>query len=100
MITLVRGFLKQWPNNYTNLTAAGTTTIKTGAGFLHAITLNNPGSGVTIKIYDNTQGSGNLIGTITPTAAITLFYDVAFSTGLTIVITVVTTAPDITIASY
>jgi hypothetical protein len=43
-----------------------------------------------IAIYDNTAGSGTLIGTITQPAAllasqVDLAYDVKFSTGLTIV---------------
>lgn len=100
MIALVRGFLKLWPGTPTNLIAAGTKTIKSSAGFLSTITINNPGVGVTIAIYDNITGSGTLIGTITPTVTTTLFYNASFSKGLTIVITVATTAPDITVSSY
>ncbi len=94
----VRGFLKQWPYSYTNLIAAGTTKIKITPGFLHSIIINNPGSGVTISIYDNISSKGNLIGTITPTVTTTLIYDVAFLIGLTIVITVTTAIPDVTIS--
>lgn len=49
-------------------------------------------------IYDNTAGSGTKIGTIDTTAGVqTFLYDVAFSTGLTIV-TAAGTASDMTLS--
>jgi hypothetical protein len=74
--------------SYKNITTDTTTVVKSAAGLLHTVTINTPVSGGTVTIYDNTAGSGTKIGTFTvPTAAtpITLIYDVAFLTGLTIV---------------
>ena len=84
---------------YANITGDTTTTVKSGKGYLHAITLNAPTATETITIYDNTAGSGTKIGTITIPASpvpVTLFYDVAFWTGLTIV--TATAASDITVS--
>lgn len=81
---------------YKNINVANTTTVKSGSGFLHGITFNDPSAGGTIILYDNTAGSGTLIGTISATSASgTLFYDVQFSTGLTVV---TSSAVDITIS--
>jgi len=74
------------PYKFGNMTTATTTTHKSGAGYLHTITVNTGGVG-TITVYDNTAGSGTQIALITvgATTLITLTYDVAFATGLTIV---------------
>lgn len=88
---------------YTNITTTTSTTVKSGAGFLHSITINTPIASSVIKIYDNTTNSGTLIGTITIPATLleqgpyTALYDVTFNTGLTI--NTATGASDITIAS-
>lgn len=90
--------------SYQNITLAAptTTTVKSGAGFLHAITINKPVASSVITIYDNTAGSGTVIGTITLPATLlaqgpyTAIYDVAFGTGLTIV--TATGASDITVS--
>lgn len=73
--------------NYTNITTKTTTVAKTGAGVLHSIVINKAGSADTLTVYDNTAASGTIIGTITVTASVNFvfLYDVAFSTGLTIV---------------
>jgi hypothetical protein len=90
------------PYNYTNITTLATTTVKTGAGILHLIQVNNPNAAAaTITVYDNTAGSGTKIATITTVASATavpvpLVFDVVFSTGLTIV--TATTALDITVS--
>ncbi len=71
----------------TNCTAD--TLVKTGAGFLHTITVAQtdaaPTAG-TIIIYDNTAESGTIIQTINFTTAVfqpfSLHYDGTFSTGL------------------
>ena len=71
--------------------AAGqaTTTVKSGAGTLHSIILNSAAVATnTTTIYDNTAGSGTVIGrpaVTTATVPTTLIYDLAFATGLTIV---------------
>lgn len=71
--------------------AAGqaTTTVKSGAGFLHAIVFNGPATATNVTtVYDNTAGSGTVIAIPLATAVVsptTVIYDVSFATGLTIV---------------
>ena len=72
-------------NLYKNITSATTTLVKSGAGSLHAIVVNNKGSTVTVTTYDSLLGSGTKIATSLLTAEGTIAYDVAFSTGLTVV---------------
>jgi hypothetical protein len=80
---------------YKNITAAATTVVKSGAGELRSVTVNTTAAG-TIKIYDNTAGSGTLIGTLKASVGEQTFqYDVAFGTGLTIV---TAAASDITVS--
>lgn len=67
--------------SYQNITGDATTTVKSGGGYLHTITINAPTATETITIYDSTAGSGTKIGTITVPASpqpVTLTYDVAF----------------------
>lgn len=89
----VQGTVQIGGYNYTNITTATTTVVKTGLGVLHAIILNTPVASATATVYDNTAGSGTKIGTVTlpgtllnegPVSAI---YDVQFNTGLTLVTT-------------
>lgn len=86
----------------TNITTLTTTVVKSGAGVLHTVTINTPAATGVITIYNNTAGSGTKIGTITQPATllssgpVTLTFDVAFSTGLTIV--TATAAQDITVS--
>lgn len=87
-------------NSYTNITSATTTTVKSGAGFLHLIMINAAVASATITIYDNTSAAGTKIATITMPATllssqIVLRFDVSFSTGLTIV---TTGAEDLTVS--
>lgn len=87
--------------SYTNITASAptTTAVKVGTGFLHSITLNKPVATAVITIYDSLAGSGTVIGTITVPASpmpVTLFYDVFFTIGLTIV--TATASSDITVS--
>jgi hypothetical protein len=85
--------------NDSHLNPNGTTTIKSGAGWLHNIVINVKGSsGNTITVYDNTAASGTIIAVIDPTAQlVTLNYDVGFTTGLTVVLAS-GTAADITVS--
>lgn len=83
--------------SYTHLSAAGNTTVKSGAGFLHCIVENNTGTGDLTTVYDNTAASGTVIGIVGPSTETTFTYDVSFSTGLTVSISSVTTAPDLTV---
>jgi hypothetical protein len=73
--------------SYSNLATNATTTIKSGAGFLHSITINTPGATSTATVYDSTAGSGTKIATINsaPANAATLVFNVLFSIGLTVV---------------
>lgn len=86
---------------FSNIKTATTTTSKSGAGFLHTLTINTYVASATVTIYDNTAGSGATIATITLPSTITslgphtLTYDIAFATGLTIV---TSGATDLTVA--
>lgn len=82
--------------NYANPAGSATTTIKSGVGVLHAITINTTAASA-ITIYDNTAGSGTKIATIAASPAIgsTFRFDVAFTTGLTVVLA---GASDITVS--
>ncbi len=51
-------------NTFLNLTGNATTTVKSGAGTLHGVMINNNSTGGVVKLYDNTAGSGTLIATI------------------------------------
>lgn len=84
--------------NYLNITGDATTLVKTGAGVLYAITLNNPTATEVITIYDSLTATGTKIGTITIPASqmpVTLQYTAAFNIGLTII--TATATSDITI---
>lgn len=90
----------QGGNSYSNITTATTTTVKSGAGVLHTVCVNSLGTvASSATVYDNTAGSGTKIATINTLALLGCqTYDVAFTTGLTLV-TTGGVAPDIT-ASY
>ena len=69
----------------TYINSATTTTVKTGAGMLHSITLTETAAG-TITIYDNTAASGTVLGVLKASVVEgTYVFDVSFGTGLTIV---------------
>lgn len=78
-------------NSFINLTGNATTTVKSGSGKLQSIVINDNNTGGTVGIYDNTAGSGTLIGTIAIAPVLSgqgptsLFYGLKFSTGLTLV---------------
>lgn len=83
--------------------AAGqaTTVIKAAAGTLHSITFGGAATATnTTTLYDNATGSGTVIGIPSVTALVaptTLLYDIAFTTGLTI-ITATANGADMTVA--
>lgn len=86
--------------NFTNIAAqtAGTT-IRTGRGVLHAIAFNKPIATSVLTVYDGVSTAGTKIATITIPASPntpTLIYDVAFSTGLFVVMA--TADMDVTIS--
>lgn len=85
-------------NNYENINTNTTTVVKSGSGVLKRIVVNKAGAySNTCTIYDNTSGTGTIIGTINPVYTQIVFeYDVVFNTGLTIV-TATGAAADLTI---
>jgi hypothetical protein len=71
--------------SYATISTATTTTIKSGAGFLHSIVVTG-GTAGTVIVYDNTAGSGTKIADFDSTNAIAAYsFNVSFTTGLTIV---------------
>lgn len=97
---MARALYTQSGFSFLNIVANGTNVVKSGAGILHSITFNTPGASAnTITVYDNTAGSGTKIATIggvPTTSGLTLRYDAAFGTGLTVV-TATGTCADITV---
>lgn len=86
--------------NFTNIAAqtAGTV-IRTGRGLLHTIVFNKPIATSVLTIYDGISTAGTKIATITIPASPntpTMIYDVAFATGLFVV--VATADMDITLS--
>ncbi|HHV58258.1 MAG TPA: hypothetical protein GXX50_10930 [Firmicutes bacterium] len=77
--------------------ATSGTGVKSGPGVLHAVAVNDSGSGMTLTLYDGTSTSGTVLGVIKPTAPVTLTYDARFATGLFVVIDG-TTVGDITLS--
>lgn len=69
----------------TNISTATTTTVKTGGGVLHTLTINSTAAG-TISLYDNTAASGTSLGIIAASAGVQTFtFDIPFRIGLTVV---------------
>lgn len=70
--------------------AAGqaTTTVKSGSGTLHAIVFNSAAAATNVTtVFDNTAASGTVIAIPAATAVtfpVSVLFDIAFSTGLTI----------------
>ena len=90
---------KKSASSYAHLNSTGTTTIKSGAGILRRVVINTKGSASnTFTIYDNTSGSGTVIAAIDTVNGVSGYfeYNVAFSTGLTVVDATGTSA-DITV---
>jgi hypothetical protein len=82
-------------NNATNIAAAGTTTLFTGKGTLHSVVVNSVAATSSVVVYDNTSAAGTKLATIGTVSSYGSFiYDVAFNTGLTVV---VTGTPDVTV---
>lgn len=85
---------------YLELANKATTVVKTGAGILSAVVVNNAGSSWTLQIFDGISSSGAAIAGATaftcPAAGSVLSYNTYFSSGLTI-ITAGTTAGSITV---
>jgi short-subunit dehydrogenase len=72
-------------NKSTYISTATTTPLKTGSGRLKRIILTETAAG-TITIFDNTAGSGTIIGLLKASIAEQEFeFDVNYYVGLTIV---------------
>jgi hypothetical protein len=72
-------------HKFLNITTATTTVVKTTGGGLYGIVVNGGTLG-SITLYDNTEASGTLIGTIaSPVAGMVLPYNAKLDNGLTIV---------------
>jgi hypothetical protein len=85
---------------YKNITGNGTTIIRAGSGKLKRITVNTPGTLSQMTIYDSATGTGTKIGTAnTVLGQVSLQYDIAFNTGLTIV-TTGTLSADLTVVYW
>lgn len=84
----------------TNINSNTTTTVKSGAGFLHLININKKGAtGNTATLYDSITGAGTVLGVIDTTDKTgPQQYDIVFTNGLTIV-TSTGTAADLTVSS-
>lgn len=80
--------------NYTRVTTAATTLVKTGAGILHAVIVNTPTATATLEMDDALTNTTPIIGKmLMPTTAanpFTVVYDVAFATGLSVTVAVAT----------
>lgn len=80
--------------NYTRVTTAATTLVKTGPGVLHAIVVNTPTATATIEADDALTHTSPVIGAMAAFAAsiapFGLIYDAAFSTGLSVTVGVAT----------
>lgn len=87
------------PYSHKNIVSATTTVVASGAGILGSIIINKAVASSTITIYDNGAASGTKIATITNPGTLlhsqmVLPFDVAFTSGLTIV---TSQADDITV---
>ena len=71
--------------NSAYIATATTTTVKSGTGRLHSISIGETAAGA-ITVYDNTAASGTIIAVFKASVAEqTFILDVKFTTGLTIV---------------
>jgi hypothetical protein len=74
----------QFRNKYKNVTASGTTVVKSGTGRLHGISFSQ-NSGVMVTIYDNTAASGTIIAEFASQNMVFIGpLGCEFTTGLTI----------------
>ncbi len=68
----------------------GTNVLKASPGMLDRIVVNSVGSSATLTIYDNTAGSGAVIGipsfTTALVAPLVIIYDAIATIGLTVVV--------------
>lgn len=78
------------------VTALGASTLQSeGGATLDVVTLNTVGTGAIVTLYDSPTASGAVLAVVTPTAPISLVYNIELQHGLTV--DVATAACDITI---
>ncbi len=94
VILPVEGTVRIGGYNYTRVTTAATTLVKTGPGVLHAVIVNKPTATATIELDDALTNTTPIIGLLAAFAAsiapFSLIYDVAFTTGLSVTVGVAT----------
>lgn len=84
--------------SYANISTAVGTAVKSAAGFLHGITINNAGTAWEIDVYDGTASSATRVATIRSAAVPTeLLFNIVMSSGIFIDTVKGTTAGDITV---
>lgn len=71
--------------NFTHIAAAGTTVLKSGAGILHRIAINDTGGG-SYTFYNNTSAAGAVIAVVRPGAIGTITFGLRFTLGLTVLV--------------
>ena len=89
----VQGTVQIGGYNYTRVTSAATTLVKTGPGVLHAVIVNTPTSTGTLELDDAITNTTPIIGKMLFPAAcppLTAIYDVAFTTGLSATVAIAT----------
>lgn len=87
------------PASYANFTGTGPTTVKSGAGFLKRVVINQKGGSANLlTLFDNTSATGSHIAVIDTVNGVigNIDYDVPFTTGLSLSATA-GTAPDYTV---
>lgn len=72
--------------SYSVKSAAATSVIKSGYGTLHAINVNTGVAASTITVYDALTATGTPLAVIDSALGQSKIYDIAFTTGLTVVI--------------
>jgi hypothetical protein len=82
---------------YNHISTNTTTIVRALPGFLHAFTINAPGTTETVTIFDNSTCAAPSIAVITPTVTTTLTFDTATITGICVQ-TAGTTAGDYTVS--
>ena len=60
--------------------------VKTGAGLLQGLTINTGGTTSSATLYDGTSTSGTKLATVATTALGSLTFNIAFTTGLFVVL--------------
>ena len=74
-------------SQFSHIAAKATTLVKTGDGYLHSVVINTKGAtGNNANIFDGIDNSGTLIAVLDLTQGpATIFYNLAFAVGLTVV---------------